>query len=244
MQQTLSGCTWQSFAVLGSCVATPCRFSKPKKWEIRLGHINWVYDEKRSQVDLGSALGNRDDALPRLGLNSRDKQVGRAVAGVFVVLFGRCMGRHGQRLAAMTDELQTLLVNADHGLLAASRLGIQGQQVVHPISVLLRQRPDAPHQPTPRLEVVFLTSDERFRDSHCSALALAGPRVRARLSSSADGPQVVPNRPTPSPVLRHPCRTAQGDPSAPRRTLPAQRLPANTPPGCAIWLYARFPVRP
>ena len=31
----------------------------------------------------------------------------------------------------MPDELQALLVNADHGLVAAKRFGIQRQQVVH-----------------------------------------------------------------------------------------------------------------
>lgn len=122
---------------------------------LRLGvRASKQFIDEANKVDLGSALGNRDDALPRLGLDSH-KQVGRAVADVFVVLFGRGMGCHWQWLAAMTDELQTLLVNADHGLLATNRLGIQGQQVVHPISVLLRQRPDAPHQPTPWFEVVF-----------------------------------------------------------------------------------------
>jgi hypothetical protein len=108
-----------------------------------------------------------------------------AVAGVFVVLFRRRMLCHGQWLAAASNELQALLVNADHGLLAAKRRGIKSQQVVPPAAALLIEYPDAQHQPAPRFEFVFLTCRARSLGSHRLSQVPCGPRAQVRLGSSA-----------------------------------------------------------
>ena len=67
------------------------------------------------EVSLATVVGDRDDALSGLGLDGHE-QVGRALADALVVLLGRRARRHGHRRAAVRDELQALLVDADHRL--------------------------------------------------------------------------------------------------------------------------------
>ncbi len=104
--------------------------------------------DEDNEVGLATLGGNRDDALSRPWLDGHE-QIGGAFANVLVVLLGPCARRHGQRLAAVSKELQALLVNADDGFIATQRLGVERQQVVHAAPVLFGQRADAPHQPPP-----------------------------------------------------------------------------------------------
>ena len=58
------------------------------------------------EVNFPAPLGDRDDSLPRFGLDGHE-QVGGAVAHILVVLLGGVVRCHGQRLAAVADELLT-----------------------------------------------------------------------------------------------------------------------------------------
>ena len=110
--------------------------------------------DEGDEVALAPVFGDRDRSLARLGLD-RHEQVGRALADVLVVDFGGGVRRHRQRRAAVREQLQALLVDADHRLADAQGFGVQREQVVHAKAVLLAQSTDAPHQPAPGLEVVF-----------------------------------------------------------------------------------------
>ena len=112
--------------------------------------------DEADEVRLAPVIGDRDDALSRLGLD-RHEQIGRSLAHVFVVQLGRLTRRHGQGFAAMSNELHALLVDANHGLVAAHRFGIQLEQLVHAAAVFFGERADAPHQPPPGLEIVFFS---------------------------------------------------------------------------------------
>ena len=68
--------------------------------------------DERNEVDLAALRRDFDDSLTRPGLN-RNEQVGGSVAYVLVVLLGRAAFSHRQWLAAVGDEMQTLLVDAD-----------------------------------------------------------------------------------------------------------------------------------
>ena len=107
------------------------------------------------EVDLATLRGDRDHTLSCLGLDG-DEQVAGAAPDVLVVVLGEDAGRHRQWRTTVTDQLQTLLVDAHHGFAWIERLGVQRQQRVRAVTVLLGQLADAPHQPPPGLEVVFL----------------------------------------------------------------------------------------
>ena len=58
---------------------------------------------------------------------------------------------------AEVGEAMGMLERACARLARVERPGVQRQQFVHALAVLLGQLADAPHQPTPRFEVVFLS---------------------------------------------------------------------------------------
>src|SRR5450830_320136 len=115
------------------------------KWSTLSGHRG-----------LSATLGDRDDSLSRFGLDGNE-QIGGAVAHVLVVLLGWVVLLHGQRLAAVADKLQALLVNANYWLCLGYGARVQFEQSVHAGTVFLGQLPDAPHHPAPGLEIVFLS---------------------------------------------------------------------------------------
>ena len=201
-----------------------------------------VVDEG-DEVNLSPALGDRDHAPSGLGLNGHE-QVGGAMSRVLIVLLGRGLWCHGQRLAAVSDQLQALLVDADHWLGLAHWPSVQLQQAVHAPAVLLGQHSDAPHQPTPGFEVVFLASVAPFPDSHRPDQAPAGRRARARSPSSVAGPVGAKSRQAPRLVPVHPCRTAPVGQNATDRTPPAPSPLADTPLVCATPQCAPPQARP
>ena len=116
----------------------------------------WLLIDESDEVNLSATLGDRDDSLSRFGLDGNE-QIGGAVAHVLVVLLGWVVLLHGQRLAAVADELQALLVNANYWLCLGYGARVQFEQSVHAGTVFLGQLPDAPHHPAPGLEIVFLS---------------------------------------------------------------------------------------
>ncbi len=76
----------------------------------------------------GDLALDRDDPLSSVGLNG-DKQVGRAVADVLVIVLGGNALGHCKRLTAVANELQALLVNANHRLHSRQRPCLQLGQV-------------------------------------------------------------------------------------------------------------------
>ena len=103
---------------------------------------------ERDEIGFSTTRGDRD--YPRSDLRfKRKKHVVRAFAHVLVVYLGGSVRRHGHWLAAAADQLQALLVDADHRLAARQKSRLQLKQLIHALAVLIAQRADAPHQPAP-----------------------------------------------------------------------------------------------
>src|SRR6266404_455261 len=112
---------------------------------------------KSHKVRLGASLGHEHAAPASLGFD-RHKQIAGPLTPVLVVL-AQCTARpHRQRSTAVCEQLRALLVQAHHRFTLTMRPSIQSQQLVHALSVLLGQRPDAPHQSPPGFETVFFRS--------------------------------------------------------------------------------------
>ena len=72
-------------------------------------------------------------------------------------MLGGVVRCHGQWRAAVIDELQAFLVDANDWLGFGYWPRVKFEQRIHPSTVLIGQRPNAPHYPAPELEIVFLS---------------------------------------------------------------------------------------
>ena len=109
------------------------------------------------EIGRGSALGDLEHSASASGFYGH-KHIAGSLADVFVIVFGGRAGLHGERRPAVSDQLLALLVDTDHGFLAAVGPRVQFQHIVHPPSVFLGQGADAPHQLAPGFEEVFFNS--------------------------------------------------------------------------------------
>gem|GEM_PF-2603278 len=130
------------------------------------------------------------------------------------------------------------------GLVLTQSSGIQRKQAVHAAAILFGECADAPHQPPPGLEAVFLASAGRFCDSqHPGPLPGERPAPVPPVCS-AGALWAAPNTAAPSRVPWHPCRTPQAAQREPRRISRAPHRLADMPIGCATGLYDPSPAHP
>jgi hypothetical protein len=110
-----------------------------------------------NKVHLGTVIGDSDGAPARLGFD-RHEQVAGARALVLVVLLGARAGLSRQAATRILEQLLALFVHTHHRLPGAQRPGIQIEQIIHALAVLLGENPDTPHQLAPRFEAVFFSN--------------------------------------------------------------------------------------
>src|SRR5271169_1202953 len=139
------------------------------------------------KVDLGSMirdLGN-PPAAERL---DRDEYVACSGLNVFVIPAQRGSRHHRQARTAVVQQLLALLVDTDHRFVRAPWPGIQIQQLVHPLSILLGQYGNAPHHFAPGFEAVFF-SNRRIVSRLMSCIP---GRLRASRSSNTSVQRLAP----------------------------------------------------
>src|ERR1700733_6422751 len=84
------------------------------------------------------------------------KQIGRAVALVFIVIALRLTRPGWNWLAHLADQLGRRFVKAHHRPLRIGRFGIQIQHLLHPRDVAAVNLRNAPHLPSPRFQIVLV----------------------------------------------------------------------------------------
>src|SRR3972149_2309146 len=109
------------------------------------------------EVGLGSVIGHHDGTPPALGLH-RHEQIAGAGANVLVIHPHGRSGLDRQWGTRMLEQLLALLVQTDDRFPRPERTGVEVEQIVHPVPILLCQRAHAPHQLAPRFEAVFFSS--------------------------------------------------------------------------------------
>src|SRR3990172_7105408 len=109
------------------------------------------------EVGIGSWIGHHDGTPPALGLH-RHEQIAGAGANVLVIHPHGRSGLDRQWGTRMLEQLLALLVQTDDRFPRPERTGVEVEQIVHPVPILLCQRAHAPHQLAPRFEAVFFSS--------------------------------------------------------------------------------------
>src|SRR3989338_1463437 len=115
-----------------------------------------ILDESH-EVGLGAVVGDHDSSPSALGFD-RHKQIAGTGTHILVILPHRHSGTDGQRRAGVLEQLLALLVQANNRFLRPEWTRVEVEQIVHPLSILLCQSSDAPHQLAPRLDAVFFSS--------------------------------------------------------------------------------------
>src|SRR5271169_587045 len=118
----------------------------------------------------------------------RDEHVACSRPNVFVVPAQRCPRHHRQARTALVQQLLALLVHTDHRFVRTPGSGIQIQQLVHPLSILLGQYTHAPHQFAPGFEAVFFNN----RRIVSRLMSCIPGRPRASRSSNTNVQRLAP----------------------------------------------------
>jgi len=100
-------------------------------------------------------LGRDLDVAPRAMGIDESEDVDGAVASVLVVDARDLTRLRPNRDAGLAQQLVGLLVEADDRPRRIGLLGVQLEHVLHPLDKLRVDRRDAPHLPSPRLELVL-----------------------------------------------------------------------------------------
>src|SRR5512136_1300473 len=106
------------------------------------------------EIGFGAPLSHFHLAMTALGFH-RHKQVPCISPLVFVVFFGNLARSCWDRATGLLQQLLTLFIQANHRLGGIIGLGIQTQQLVHPLPIVGGDSPDAPHHFAPRFTDVF-----------------------------------------------------------------------------------------
>src|SRR5260370_31354024 len=133
-----------------------------------------------SKFAFGATAGDKGMALSSFGF-SKDKHVARAVALIFMVLPAWVTRSHGKRWARLFEQLETLLIETDHGSLGVIGLVIQTQYTFHLRQEQRRNLGDAPAFYLPRLNLFF----SRMRRTVSGAICSITPSSTKRWAKSS-----------------------------------------------------------
>ena len=102
----------------------------------------------------GALLGNLDRAPGPMGVE-KDEEIDCPIAFIFAVIAFELSRLGRDRLTHFTDQLMRAFIEADDRSLGIMAFGVEVEHVLHPGDIVAIDLGNAPHVPTPGLEIVL-----------------------------------------------------------------------------------------